>query len=66
MVADDIGFDRRDLDLVVFADQFPLGLGRESYPALLTNTRHMVAEFVGVIGQPPSVRLMPKLRSAGA
>jgi len=65
-VADDIGFDRRDLDLVVFADQFPLGVGRESSAALLANARHMVAEFVGVVGQSPIVRLMPKLRPAGS
>jgi hypothetical protein len=65
-VVDDIGFDRRDLDLVVFADQFPLGVGRESSATLLANARHMVAEFVGIVGQPPIVRLMPELRPAGS
>jgi len=32
-VADDIGFDRRDFDLVVFADQFQAGVRRHSAAA---------------------------------
>ena len=63
-VADHIGFDRRDLDLVVFADQVPLGVRRESSAALLANARHVVAKFVGIVRQPTVVRLMPGLRPA--
>jgi hypothetical protein len=65
-MADHIGFDRWDLDLVVFADQFPLGVQRESSAARLANARHVVAKFVGIVRQPAVVRLMPELRSARA
>ena len=63
-MADDIGFDRRDLDLVVFADQFPLGVRRESPAALLAKARHVVAKLIGIVRQPAVVRLMPGLRPA--
>jgi len=63
-VADHIGFDRRDLDLVVFANQVPLGVRRKSFAALFANARHVVAKFVGIIRQPPVVRFMSRLRPA--
>jgi len=61
---DHIGFDRRDLDLVVFADQVLLGVRRKSFAALLANARHVVEKFVGIVRKPPVVRLMSSLRPA--
>src|SRR5271165_3330454 len=63
-VADHIGFDRRDLDLVVFADQVRLGVQRKSFAALLANARHVVAKFVRIVRKPTVVRLMPEFRPA--
>ena len=66
-MADDIGFDRRDLDLVVFADQFPRGVRRESSCELLAYARRVVAKlaYIGIVRKPTVVRLMPQLRPAG-
>ena len=63
-VADDIRLDRRDFDLVVFADQVLPGVRRESQAAPLANARHVIAKFVRIVRQPTVVRLMPEFRSA--
>src|SRR5450755_641387 len=63
-VANDIRVDRRYLDLIVFADQFPVGVGRKSFTALLASARHVVAKLIGIVRQPAVVRLMPQLRPA--
>ena len=63
-MADDIGLDRRDLDLVVFADQFPLGVRRNRPAARFANARRVVAEFIGIVRKPTVVRLMPGLGPA--
>ena len=63
-VADDIRLDRRDFDLVVFADQVLPGVRRESQAAPLANVRHVIAKFVRIVRQPTVVRLMPEFRSA--
>src|SRR6202046_913623 len=65
-VADDIRFDRRNLDFVIFADQFPRGVRRESSAALLAYARRGVAKLIGIVRKPTGVRLMPQLRPAGA
>ena len=64
-VADDIRFDRRNLDFVLFADQFPRGVRRESSAALLAYARRVVAKLIGIVRKPTVVRLMPQLRPAG-
>ena len=63
-VADDIRLDRRDLDFVIFADQFHFGLRRDGPATLRAAGWPMVAEFVGVAGQPAVARLMPGFRPA--
>src|ERR1700728_3430708 len=60
-VADDIRFDRRNLDFVIFADQFPRGVRRESSAALLAYARRVVAKLIGIVRKPTVVRLMPQL-----
>jgi hypothetical protein len=60
-VANDMRLDRRDLDLVIFADQLHVGARRHSPAAELAMPRSMIAEFVGIVGQPTVVRLMPVL-----
>src|ERR1700722_14563585 len=64
-VADDIRFDRRNLDFVIFADQFPRGVRRESSAPLLAYARRVVAKLIGIVRKPTVVRLMPQLRPAG-
>ena len=64
-MADDIRFDRRNLDFVIFADQFPRGVRRESSAALLAYARRVVAKLIGIVRKPTVVRLMPQLRPAG-
>ena len=63
-VADYIGLDRRDLDLVVLTDQFPPGVGRERTAARLANARNVVAKLIGIVRQPTVVRFMSRLRPA--
>jgi hypothetical protein len=60
-VTHDIRFDRRYLDLVVFADQFERLVGRKRAAALRADIGLMVIKRVGVIGQPAAVRLVPGL-----
>jgi hypothetical protein len=50
-----MGFDRRDFDLVVFADQFHVGVRRHGPAAKLAMRWSVIAEFVGIVGQPASV-----------
>jgi hypothetical protein len=64
-MAHDIGLDRRYLDLVVFADQFARIVARKHAPAILANRRHVVSIRVGIVRQPPVVRLVTGLRPAG-
>ena len=64
-MADDIGLDRRYLDLVIFADQFHVGVGRHGPAALPAMGWLVVFELIGIVGQPTIVRLMPGLRPAG-
>ena len=45
-VADDIRLDRRDFDLVVFADQFPIDVGRKRAATRLANARNVVAKLI--------------------
>ena len=52
-VADDMGFDRRDLDLVVFADQLQRGVRRERATAPIASARKVVAD---VTTHPPLPR----------
>ena len=63
-VADDVRFDRRYLDLIIFADQFPIRVGGKCSAALLANARHVVPKLIGIIRQPAVVRLMPGLGAA--
>ena len=63
-VADDMRLDRRDLDLVIFADQLHVGVRRKSPAALRAAGWFVIADFVGIVGQPTVVRLMPGLRPA--
>ena len=64
-MADDIGLDRRDLDLVVFADQLRAGSRAKQPAARLANARRVVSKLVGIVRQPPVMRLMAGLRPAG-
>jgi hypothetical protein len=64
-MAHDIGLDRRYLDLVVFADQFERTVARKHAAAILANRRHVVSIRVGIVRQPPVVRLVTELRPAG-
>src|SRR3984957_19360894 len=50
---------------VIFADQFPRGVRRESSAALLAYARRGVAKLIGIVRKPTVVRLMPQLRPAG-
>src|SRR5271156_1449193 len=61
-MAHDVWFDRRYLDLVVFADQLARLIRRKPAATLLANARHVVAKLVRIIRQPAVVRLMPELR----
>jgi hypothetical protein len=63
-VADDIRFDRRKLDLVIFANQFHVRVRQHRPAASVATSWSMVAELVGIVGQPMIVRLMPGLRPA--
>jgi hypothetical protein len=63
-VADNMRVDRRDLDLVVFADQFFIGVERKGPATLLASARHVVTKLIGIVRQPTVVRLMPRLRPA--
>jgi hypothetical protein len=64
-VTDDMRPDRRDLDLVVFADQFHVGVDRDGPAASCATGWSVVAELVGIVGKTPIVRLVPGLRPAG-
>ena len=57
----DIRFDRRNLDLVVFADPFERLVGRKRAATRLANIGDMVAKCVGMICQPAVVRRVPRL-----
>ena len=63
-MAHDIGLDRRYLDLVVFPDQFHLGVGRHRPAAELAMSWPVVVELIGIVRQPTIVRFMPGLRPA--
>src|SRR5512136_69170 len=63
-MAHDVGLDRWDLDLIVFTDQFHLGVRRHSPAAELAMRRSVIAEFVGIVGETTIVGLMPGLRPA--
>ena len=65
-MAHDVRFQRRYFDLVVFADQIPRIAGRKRAAALIARFRRVIADLVGIIRQPPNVRLMPELRPAGS
>ena len=64
-MADDIRFDRRNLDFVIFADQFPRGVRRESSAALLAYARRVVAKLIGIVRKPTVVRLIPSFAPPG-
>ena len=64
-MAYDIGFDRRYLDLVAFADQLARVVTRKGAPAILASCRHVVAKRIGIVRQPPVVRLVTELGAAG-
>lgn len=63
-VADDVGGDRRDFDFVVFADQLHIGVRRHGAAAKFAMGWSVIADFVGIVGEPPIVRLMAGLRTA--
>ena len=63
-VADDMRLDWRYLDLVVFADQLPIGVRRKGPATKLAMGWHMVAKGVGIVRKPPIMRLMPRLGTA--
>src|SRR5450631_1327842 len=63
-VADDMGFNRRDFDLVVFADQLHVGARRHGPATELAMRWSVIAEFVWIVGEPTIVRLMAGLRPA--
>ena len=65
-MAHDVWFDRRYLDLVVFADQLAGLIRGKPAAALLADARHVVAKLVRIIRQPAVVRLMPELRPTRA
>ena len=49
---------------LLFADQLHIGVRRKSPSALRAAGWFVIAEFVGIVGQPTIVRLMPGLRPA--
>jgi hypothetical protein len=51
-----------DLDLVVFPDQLHVRVRRKSPTTLLAMGWCVVTKFVGIVGQPTMIRLMPWLR----
>jgi len=57
--------DRRKLDLVVFANQLPLGALVEGQPALGAMRRRMILEGVRVLAQTTRVALVSALGAAG-
>ena len=61
---DDIGPDRRDLDLVVLADQVSRRVRRERAAARFTNARRVIPVFIRIICKPPIMGLMAGLRPA--
>ena len=63
-MADDVGLDRGNLNLVVFTDQ-RLGRVRPEPPAaLLADLRPPIAKFIGIFRQRAVMRLMPRLGAA--
>ena len=63
-MADDIGPDRRDLDLVVFADQVARGARHKRPAACFADARSMISAFIQFIRKLPVMRLMAWLRPA--
>ena len=63
-MADDVGLDRRKLDLVIFADQLFHCVQSEPPAALLADLRPVVAKLIGILRQLSIVRLMPWLGAA--
>lgn len=64
-MADDIGRNRRYLDLIVFANQFHVGVGCKAPAAALAQLRLVVTKLIGIVRQPPAMRLMPGFGPAG-
>src|SRR5277367_2002527 len=64
-VADHVGLDRRDLDLVVFPNQLSFRARRERPAARFADARRMIPELVGIVRQTTVVRLVAGLRATG-
>ncbi len=62
-MADHMRLDRRYLDLVIFTNQPHLDVGTQRPTATSARDRLVVAKLVGIIRQPPIMRLMPGLRA---
>ena len=60
----DMRLDRRNVDLVVFADQLHRRLGSERAAAPVANLRFVVDEGVGIVAQFAIARLVSQLRPA--
>jgi len=65
-MAHDVGLDRRNLDLVIFADQLFGGVRAEPAAALFADLRPIIAEFIGMFRQRAVMRLMTWLGAAGS
>jgi hypothetical protein len=63
-VTRDVRLDRRNVDLVVFADQLHRRLGSERAAAPVATGRLVVDKIVGIVAQFAIVRLVSRLRSA--
>jgi hypothetical protein len=64
-MADDVGLDRRNLDLVIFADQ-PFGRAPPETPAtLFAGVRPVIAKFTGIFRECKVVRLISRLGPPG-
>jgi len=63
-MADDMGFNRRDLDLVIFADQVHRRIGLQGAAATLANRGFIVTILIRVLAQRAYMRLVANLGAA--